>query len=127
LEVESEPKCFPELSRPKGGISTGWKGEHAAEAEEVEEEGPVAQSGPFDCSDLKRAIKLDGWLPAKNKKHLNYEHPKKPGKVSLDEKWTAIRANDLMFRSIARQAGLDPRDLLLLVNGIEPKNSDQSD
>jgi hypothetical protein len=93
----------------------------------LKKKGPSLNRGPFDCSDLKRAIKLDGWLPAKNKKHLNYEHPKKSGKVSLDEKWTAIRANDLMFRSIARQAGLDPKDLLLLVNGIEPKYLNQSD
>lgn len=87
--------------------------------------GPQLHRGPFTCADLKQAIKLDDWEPAKNKKHLNYEHPTKPGKVSLDHKWTGIRANDTMFRSIARQAGLSTKDLLLLLNGIDPKDSDQ--
>ena len=84
--------------------------------------GPQLHRGPFTCADLRRAIKLDGWESAKNRKHLNFEHPTKSGKVSLDEKWTAIRANDTMFRSVARQAGLSNKELLLLLNGIDPKD-----
>ena len=86
---------------------------------------PRLHRGPFTYADLRQAIKLDGWEPAKNKKHLNFEHPTKPGKVSLDEKWTGIRASDLMFRSVARQAGLSNEELLLLLNGINPKDSAQ--
>lgn len=87
--------------------------------------GSKLHRGPFTCADLKRAIKADGWESAKNKKHLNYEHPTKRGKVSLDEKWTGIRANDTMFRSVARQAGLTNKELLQLLNGIDPKDSAQ--
>lgn len=82
--------------------------------------GPQLNRGPFTCNDLERAIRRDGWEPGRSRKHLNFVHPTKPGKVSLDAKWTGIRANDTMFRSVARQAGLDKKDLLLLLNGIDP-------
>lgn len=81
---------------------------------------PQLNRGPFACRDLEQAIGRDGWRPAKNRKHLNFEHPTKRGKVSLDAKWTGIRANDTMFRSVARQAGLASKALLLLLNGIDP-------
>jgi len=83
--------------------------------------GPPLRRGPFDFNDLHQAIKKDGWEEARHGNHPNYKHPKKPGKVQLDKKWTSIRANDLMFRSVARQAGLTTKELLRLLNGLDPK------
>jgi predicted RNA binding protein YcfA (HicA-like mRNA interferase family) len=82
--------------------------------------GPRLNRGPFTFSDLDRAIKRDGWKEAKHGNHPNYKHPTKRGKVQLDKKWDGIRANDLMFRSVARQAGLTNKELLRLLNGLDP-------
>lgn len=82
--------------------------------------GPPLHRGPFTFSDLDRAIKKDGWTEAKHGNHPNYKHSTKRGKVQLDKKWTGIRANDLMFRSVARQAGLTNKQLLRLLNGLDP-------
>lgn len=83
--------------------------------------GPQLNRGPFEFKDLDRAIKRNGWLEAKHGGHPNYKHPTKRGKVQLDKKWTGIRANDMMFRSVARQAGLSNKELLRLLNGLDPK------
>lgn len=82
--------------------------------------GPPLNRGPFAFRDLDRAIKKDGWREAKHGDHPNYKHPTKSGKVQLDKKWTSIRANDTMFRSVARQAGLSNKALLRLLNGLDP-------
>lgn len=82
--------------------------------------GPPLRRGPFTFADLERAITRDGWHEAKAGNHPNYKHPTKGGKVQLDKKWTGIRANDLMFKSVARQAGLTNRALLRLLNGLDP-------
>jgi len=82
--------------------------------------GPSLHRGPFAFIDLDRAIKKDGWREAKHGNHPNYKHPTKGGKVQLDKKWTAIRASDMMFRSVARQAGLSNRSLLRLLNDLDP-------
>lgn len=83
--------------------------------------GPQLHRGPFAFKDLHRAIKKDGWEEAKHGNHPNYKHPTKPGKVQLDKKWTGIRANDTMFRSVARQAGLSAKELLRLLNDLDPR------
>lgn len=76
--------------------------------------------GPFNFRDLDRAIKKDGWREARHGDHPNYKHPARSGKVQLDKKWTGIRANDTMFRSVARQAGLSNKVLLRLLNDLDP-------
>lgn len=83
--------------------------------------GPPLNRGPFDFKDLDSAIKKDGWEEAKHGDHPNYKHPTKSGKVQLDKKWTGIRANDMMFRSVARKAGLTSKELLRLLNGLNPQ------
>lgn len=82
--------------------------------------GPPLNRGPFAFRDLDRAIKKDGWREAKHGSHPNYKHPTKGGKVQLDKKWTGIRANDMIFRNVARQAGLSSKDLLRLLNDLDP-------
>lgn len=77
--------------------------------------------GPFEFRDLERAIIKDGWREAKHGNHPNYKHPEKSGKVQLDKKWDGIRASDMIFRNVARQAGLPSKALLLLLNGIDPE------
>jgi hypothetical protein len=83
-------------------------------------QGPQLNRGPFSFKDLDRAIRRAGWEEARHGRHPNYKHRTKHGKVQLDKKWTGIRANDTMFRSIARQAGLTSKELLHLLNGLDP-------
>jgi predicted RNA binding protein YcfA (HicA-like mRNA interferase family) len=82
---------------------------------------PPLHRGPFDFNDLHQAIKKDGWEEAKHGNHPNYKHPTKSGKVQLDKKWTGIRASDMMFRSVARKAGLTNKELLRLLNRLDPQ------
>lgn len=58
----------------------------------------------------------DGWKPAGHGDHPNYKHPSKAGKVQLDKKWTGIKKGCTIFRSIAKQAGLSPKEFLRLLN-----------
>jgi predicted RNA binding protein YcfA (HicA-like mRNA interferase family) len=76
-----------------------------------------ASHGPFSFADMERAIKKDGWEEAGHGDHPNYEHDTKPGKVQLDKKWTGVKKGSLVFRSVARQAGLTTKQFLDLLNG----------
>jgi predicted RNA binding protein YcfA (HicA-like mRNA interferase family) len=62
------------------------------------------------AKDLVRVVLADGWFRVPGTKHLAFKHPMKPGKVNIDEKWTAIRAGDRFFRSVLRQASLTRRE-----------------
>jgi hypothetical protein len=72
--------------------------------------------GPFEFAQIERAIMEDGWKPAGHGDHPNYKHPSKAGKVQLDKKWTGIKKGCTIFRSIAKQAGLSPKEFLRLLN-----------
>jgi predicted RNA binding protein YcfA (HicA-like mRNA interferase family) len=72
--------------------------------------------GPFSFADLERAIAKDGWIEGGHGDHPNYKHPTKSGKVQLDKKWTGVKKGSLVFKSVARQAGLSQTDLLRLLN-----------
>lgn len=72
--------------------------------------------GPFGFAEIERAIMRDGWAAAGHGDHPNYKHPEKAGKVQLDKKWSGIKKGCTIFRSIASQAGLSPRELLKLLN-----------
>ena len=72
--------------------------------------------GPFTFADLERAIQSDGWSLEGHGDHPNYTHATKPGKVQLDKKWTGVKKGSVVFRSVARQAGLSERGLIKLLN-----------
>lgn len=74
--------------------------------------------GPFTASDFKRAIKLDGWEPAKPGDHLNYRHRTRRGKIQIDEKWNSVKPGHSPFRGIMEQGGYTKLELLKLLNGI---------
>jgi len=77
--------------------------------------------GPFNYDHLRQAVeaagctKLTGTAAGTN-------HPAWRGitgeKVSLDEKWDGIRANDELFKSVARGAGVSARQLLRLLQDV---------
>jgi len=72
--------------------------------------------GPFTFADLEQAIMNDDWLEADHGDHPNYKHPTKSGKVQLDKKWTGVKKGSVVFKSVARQAGLTQKQLLELLN-----------
>lgn len=58
----------------------------------------------------------DDWLEADHGDHPNYKHPAKSGKVQLDKKWTGVKKGSVVFKSVARQAGLTQKQFLELLN-----------
>ena len=58
---------------------------------------------PLTAYDLIRVVKADGWFQVDGTKHLAFEHPTKLGKVSIDEKWTGVRAGGWTFRSVVTE------------------------
>lgn len=74
--------------------------------------------GPFTASDFEAGIKLDGWIPESDGPHTMWRHPTRPGKISIDGKWTGVRSGHDPFRGVAMQGGYTPKELLQLLNGI---------
>lgn len=73
--------------------------------------------GPFTAADIERAIRLDGWTRIKGKtRHPAFEHPTKASKVNFSTNWDGIKYGREMFRSVASQAELSPKELLRLLN-----------
>lgn len=73
--------------------------------------------GPFTFKDFERVLLADGWKSVRGTKHKAYEHPDKPGKVNLDDKWEHVKYGSEFFASVASQAGMKPRALLRKLNG----------
>jgi len=68
---------------------------------------------------VKNALKLDGWEPGKGSNHPScWEHPTKPGKFPVSEKWTHLRASDQVLNGMSRTCGIDKKRLLRLLNGL---------
>ena len=62
---------------------------------------------PLTAEDFKRVLRAAGWAQVSGTKHLAYEHPTKPGKVNVDEKWRNVKAGSWVFRSVVYdQAGM---------------------
>ena len=61
-----------------------------------------------------------GYVQVKGKKHLSYKHPDRTGKVSLDAKWTGVKAGGWVFRSLCRQTGYSKKELINIMNGMDP-------
>jgi hypothetical protein len=73
--------------------------------------------GPFTAKDVRWALKTDGWKSRGGAKHEAWEHPIKPGKFMVADKWTSIRASDPIFKGMVRTCGIDKERLLRLLNG----------
>lgn len=72
--------------------------------------------GPFNSSDVKQALKADGWTYRAGGDHQSvWEHPTKPGKIPVSEHWTSLRANCRILKGMARTMGLSDRELLQLL------------
>jgi predicted RNA binding protein YcfA (HicA-like mRNA interferase family) len=76
--------------------------------------------GPFTAADIDRALRADGWTAKAGGKHQVYRHPEKSGKIPASSKWRHVKAGDWLFRSLARGAGLTKKQLLRLLNGLDP-------
>lgn len=60
----------------------------------------------LSARDVVRVPKADGWVQVEGTKHLAFDHPTKPDKVSVNAKWEHIRLGDWVLRSVLEQAGL---------------------
>jgi len=76
--------------------------------------------GPWSYSDIRRAIESQGYVREEAASHPQWRHPARPGKVSLDEKWTGVKTGQIVFESLARQTGYGKAGLQRLLNGLPP-------
>lgn len=68
---------------------------------------------PLKTDDFKRVLRAVGYVQVDGTKHLAYEHPTRPGKVSLDEKWTGVKVGSWVFRSVVHeQMGMSTEEFL---------------
>jgi predicted RNA binding protein YcfA (HicA-like mRNA interferase family) len=58
------------------------------------------------AADVICVIQADGWTLVKGTKHLAFEHPTKPGKVNVSQKWTHVRPGGWPLTAVLAQAGL---------------------
>lgn len=82
--------------------------------------GDQLSRGPFDCRELERGLRRVGYQPTKHGSHMNFEHPDRPGKVQLDDKWQNVKVGGWVWRSLCRQSGYSKKELQRIVNGLDP-------
>jgi predicted RNA binding protein YcfA (HicA-like mRNA interferase family) len=58
--------------------------------------------------DLRCVVEADGWQFVGAGEHsLNFKHPRKPGKVTISEKWASVKIGSWAWRSVViEQAGM---------------------
>jgi len=77
--------------------------------------------GPWTYDDIRKAIEGQGYVREAGASHPQWRHPTRPGKVSLDEKWTGVKTGQLVFDSLARQTAYGTKGLQRLLNGLQPE------
>jgi predicted RNA binding protein YcfA (HicA-like mRNA interferase family) len=82
--------------------------------------GAKLSRGPFTSRDIERELGRIGYKFEAGGKHRTMRHPDRPGKVSVSPGWTGVKAGSVVFRSIARQAGMSKKDLQRVLNGLDP-------
>jgi hypothetical protein len=86
--------------------------------------GKDLRRGPFTTKDVKRVLTADGWARKPGGGHQTvWEHPTKPGKFPVSEKWTELRAWDPILKGMVRTCGIGKKQLLQMLNGIEPDSN----
>lgn len=75
-------------------------------------------TGPWTFDDLRKILEAEGYVRREGAGHPHWEHPSRPGKVSLDEKWTGVKCGSLVFNSVGRQSGYGKKGLQRLLNGL---------
>jgi hypothetical protein len=83
--------------------------------------GSQLNRGPWTGSQIAAALRSIGYVERPGGKHLQFEHPDRPGKVSISHGWTGVRASSTVFNGVARQSGLGKDGLLRLLNGMPPE------
>lgn len=74
--------------------------------------------GPYTGADVERALAAEGWQPAEPPFHGKlYRHPDKPRTVAVHPYWESFFENDATFQILARQMGINHRQLLDLLEG----------
>jgi hypothetical protein len=69
--------------------------------------------GPFTADDVKKALRMDGWIPRAGGNHQSvWEHPEKS---PVSEGWSALRAKCPILKGIARTMGISDSELLKLL------------
>jgi hypothetical protein len=75
--------------------------------------------GPFTGRDVVRVLEAEGWTLLKgdpNPWHT-YQHPEKPGIVSIDPTWAEIWEGDMTFEIVRGRLGVSAKRLLWLLQG----------
>ncbi len=55
---------------------------------------------PLTAGDFVRVLRAVGYVQVEGTKHLAFEHPDRPGKVNVDEKWKNVKVGSWVFRSV---------------------------
>jgi hypothetical protein len=64
----------------------------------------------------RRLLGTDGWVQRAGGNHQSvWEHPEKPGKIPISERWSALRAKCPILQGIARTMGISDGELLKLL------------
>jgi predicted RNA binding protein YcfA (HicA-like mRNA interferase family) len=74
--------------------------------------------GPWTGKQIADALFSQGYYEQPGGSHPQLKHPTRRGKVTIDYKWTGIKAGSQMFNSVARQAGYTKQQFLRLMNGL---------
>ena len=74
--------------------------------------------GPWTYDDIRKVLESQGYTSEKGAAHPQWRHPTRPGKVSLDKKWTSVKTGQMVFDSLARQTGYGKKGLQRLLNGL---------
>lgn len=55
---------------------------------------------PLTAGDFVRVLRAVGYVQVDGTKHLAFQHPERPGKVNVDEKWENVKVGSWVFRSV---------------------------
>jgi hypothetical protein len=78
--------------------------------------------GPWTYDEIRKALESQDYVREEAAKHPQWRHSARPGKVSLDEKWTGVKKTGMVFKSLARQTGYGEKGLQRLLNGLPPED-----
>lgn len=74
--------------------------------------------GPWTGSQMLAALETNGWETQSQKgSHLHLRHPRRRGKITLDDNWTSVKAGSLPFRGVREQGDYTSDELIAIFNG----------
>lgn len=74
--------------------------------------------GPWDASHIRKALFADGWVAYEPGPHSTLKHPDRPGKITVDQKWTGVKKGHDAWRHMVAVGGYTDKQLLELLNSV---------